>query len=192
MAEILNQWVVEGFEVDGWRGEHVPDIAFVQVGMNGLAALELAGEAGVAPIGTSVATLGFPLGAVPLTVHGRQTVPMLRRGIVSSAYPFNVPQPHGLTIDISQQPGASGSPVFLDDTPKVIGMVHSISPGTNLTFVTPSWLIKRALASALEEKPISVVKADSARKLFSRDDVAPEPPWSPITFPNTWWLRGRR
>ena len=162
MTDILDQWVLEDFDADGWRGEHVPDIAFVQIGINGLAALELVERPDIAPIGTSVATLGFPLGSAPLVEHGRQTVPMLRRGIISSAYPFNVPQPHGLTIDIAQQPGASGSPVFLVDAPDVVGMVHSVFPDTNLTFVTPSWLIKKALASCLEEKPIRITETDNA------------------------------
>jgi S1-C subfamily serine protease len=51
---------------------------------------------------------------------------MLRRGIISSVFPFASPFPHGFTIDAMVQPGASGSPIFLEDQPVVVGMVESV------------------------------------------------------------------
>src|SRR5471030_2518616 len=76
-----------------------------------------------------VATAGFPLGDLPMTMFGNkinQLMPLLRRGVVSSVFPFTgVPQPHGFTIDIMQQGGSSGSPIFRCDAPVVVGMMSA-------------------------------------------------------------------
>src|SRR5208337_3593458 len=78
-------------------------------------------------IGMEVSTLGYPLGEVPLTVSGRlnQMTPFLRRGTVSSVFPFPVPKPHGFTIDIMQQGGSSGSPILSIESEAVIGMMRA-------------------------------------------------------------------
>jgi hypothetical protein len=47
------------------------------------------------------------------------------RGIVSSVYPFPTAQPQGLTIDIMQQDGSSGSPIFRIADGSVIGVMSS-------------------------------------------------------------------
>ena len=62
---------------------------------------------------------------MPPTLHGKisQLGPFIRRGIVSSVYPFSTPKPHGFTIDIMQQRGSCGSPLFAADSPKVVGMM---------------------------------------------------------------------
>ena len=38
-------------------------------------------------------------------------------------YPFSSPKQHGFTIDIMQQGGSSGSPIFAGDSSCVVGMM---------------------------------------------------------------------
>lgn len=86
--------------------------------------LELATEDFAIRPGMEISTIGYPMGTVPLTLHGKigQISPFIRRGIVSSVYPFAMANPHGFTIDIMQQGGSSGSPIFGPDN-RVVGMM---------------------------------------------------------------------
>jgi len=107
--------IVEGFHSAGrWFGEKTPDIGFAQLTLQGLPAVRLSTEDFYLKIGMPVATAGFPMGDMPLTIMKglNQMTPFVRRGIVSSVFPFPIAQPHGFTIDIIQQGGSSGSPVF--------------------------------------------------------------------------------
>jgi hypothetical protein len=108
-----------------WYGQTVPDIGFVQLGVCETPFLELADKDFYLRPGMEIATIGYPLGTVPLTLHGKinQVGPFIRRGIVSSVYPFATPRPHGFTFDIMQQGGSSGSPIFASDSPKVVGLM---------------------------------------------------------------------
>jgi hypothetical protein len=122
---------LDNFTSDGqWYGETVPDIGFAQLMLKDLPALKLATDDFYVRIGMPVATVGFPMGDVPLTVMERlnQMTPFLRRGIVSSIFPFPIAQPHGFTIDIIQQGGSSASPIFYVDKPEVVGMMSSSLP----------------------------------------------------------------
>lgn len=165
--DIRSYWPLTDFWCsDQYFGETVPDIGFVQIGVKGLSSLRLATEPHTWQIGMSVAMAGFPQGTNALTVYGRvnQITPILRQGIISSLYPFPVPFPHGFTIDAMIQSGASGSPVFLTDSPTVVGILHAILPehvrygntttnltvDTNLTIGIPSHIIARSLVSLLE------------------------------------------
>ena len=108
-----------------WYGQTVPDIGFVQLEVCETPFLELADKDFYLRPGMEIATIGYPLGTVPLTLHGKinQVGPFIRRGIVSSVYPFATPRPHGFTFDIMQQGGSSGSPIFASDSPKVVGLM---------------------------------------------------------------------
>ena len=108
-----------------WYGQTVPDIGFVQLEVRETPFLELADEDFYLRPGMGIATIGYPLGTAPLTLHGKisQVGPFIRRGIVSSVYPFATPRPHGFTFDIMQQGGSSGSPIFASDSPKVVGLM---------------------------------------------------------------------
>jgi hypothetical protein len=108
-----------------WYGEAIPDIAFVQLEIRGTPFLKLAKDDFYIRPGMPIATAGFPMGNLPLTVMQKvnQASPFIRRGIVSSVYPFSIPHPHGLTIDIMQQGGSSGSPIFYENEPTVVGMM---------------------------------------------------------------------
>ncbi len=118
--------VLDGFTSAGpWYGQVVPDLGFIQLSVKDVPALPLATEDNYLRVGMSIATVGFPMGDVSLTAWGKlnQVTPFLRHGIVSSVFPFSVAQPHGFTIDVLQQGGSSGSPIFYADKPQVVGMM---------------------------------------------------------------------
>jgi S1-C subfamily serine protease len=155
-----------------WYGQTVPDIGFVQLEVRETLFLELADEDFYLRAGMEIATIGYPLGTVPLTLHGKisQVGPFIRRGIVSSVYPFTTPRPHGFTIDIMQQGGSSGSPIFAADNPKVVGMMWGgvneprlaqsesaslmYTLNTNISLAEPAHIIRAALETVLAtERP---------------------------------------
>ena len=150
-----------------WYGQPVPDIGFVQLKVRETPFLELADAEFYLRPGMEIATIGYPLGTVPLTLHGKisQVGPFIRRGIVSSVYPFTTPRPHGFTIDIMQQGGSSGSPIFASDSPKVVGMMWGgvteprvaesssaslmYTLNTNISLAEPAHIIRAALDSVV-------------------------------------------
>jgi hypothetical protein len=126
LPEIASVGMLSQFSSDSiWYGEAVPDIAFVQLQMRGTPFLKLANDEFYIRPGMPIATAGFPMGNVPLIVMQKvnQVTPFIRRGIVSSVFPFSIPRPHGLTIDIMQQGGSSGSPIFYEHEATVVGMM---------------------------------------------------------------------
>lgn len=145
---------VDCFSIDTpWYGESVPDMGFVHLKVCGLPALRLADRPGIWETGITAATSGFPLGNAPILYHGRitQVGPLLRRGLVSSVFPFPCPQPCGFTLDVLQDRGASGSPVFFEHDPEVIGMLDMGYPNFNITSAIPSYLVKRAVTEHLAQ-----------------------------------------
>jgi hypothetical protein len=124
-------------------GQEKPDIGFVILNVRDVPVLPLANAEDVLKTGLPVATAGFPAGETVLQPYGavNQLTPFLRQGIVSSVLPYDCPQPHGFTVDIMMQPGASGSPIFLQDKPLAVGIVHATYPGTNFTLCNPSQMI---------------------------------------------------
>ena len=81
-----------------------------------------------------------------------QMMPYLRHGIVSSVFPFPCPQPHGFTIDAMSHGGASGSPIFAVDEPKVLGMLYAAFPGeTRITYALPGHLLNWAVRTAVSD-----------------------------------------
>lgn len=118
--------VIATFESSAdWYGQPVPDIGFVQLRLRETPFLELATEDFAIRPGMEISTIGYPMGTEPLTVHAKvsQISPFIRRGIVSSVYPFPMANPHGFTIDIMQQGGSSGSPIVGPDNKRVVGMM---------------------------------------------------------------------
>ena len=108
--------VLQTFDKKGrFYGEEIPDLALVQLNVKDVPALTFASERNTIRIGMPIATAGFPLGTDALLLNSElvQLTPFLRSGIVSSLYPFPCPNPHGFTLDIMAQGGASGSPIFL-------------------------------------------------------------------------------
>jgi S1-C subfamily serine protease len=127
VLEVLEWFGLANFKSsDKWYGEKVPDIGFVQIGASELPFLKLATEDYYLKIGMSISTIGYPMGRLPLTALGKlhQASAFIRHGIVSSVFPFPNPHPHGFTIDVMQQGGSSGSPIFREDG-RVVGMMKS-------------------------------------------------------------------
>ena len=84
-----------------------------------------------------------------------------RRGTL---LPFLCPHPHGFTIDVMSQGGASGSPVFLTDAPKVVGMIHASFEGTNFTFAIPASLIRDGLNASMAS-PLDLTDVPTVEEL---------------------------
>jgi hypothetical protein len=121
-------------------------------------ALELATDLHTLDIGMPIATAGFALGHHALTGYGKvlQLTPMLRHGIVSSLYPFPCPSPHGFTVDIMTQGGESGSPIFMPDSPVVVGLLYSGFDGTNITVALPAPVLSASLNNYLATVPLEL------------------------------------
>ena len=168
---------------DDWYGESVPDIGFVQLRVRGVRPLKLATEDSYLRIGMNVATSGYPMGDLPLTVMGRlnQVTPFLRHGVVSSVFPFPTKLPHGFTIDIMQQGGSSGSPIF-DGDGMVVGMMASsiidwnivqdsrlgefqIPQNTNISIAVAGHIIKLAVDESLKAHPLDLTGISSLQEL---------------------------
>jgi hypothetical protein len=140
-------------------GEQIPDIAFAQIGVSGLPAVNLVTEPDSWAVGTAIATAGFPLGRAALQIYGRvnQVAPILRAGVIASVFPFPAPRPHGFTVDIMTLGGESGSPIFLADSPDVVGLLHAGFNGTNITLAVPSWLVANAFANYRQSVPLDFI-----------------------------------
>jgi S1-C subfamily serine protease len=137
-----------------YYGQDIPDIAFIKLKVRNTPVLELNTEPNVLEPGLSIAAAGFPLGTPSLTVYRKvtQITPFLRRGIVSSVLPFECPRPHGFTTDIMIQGGSSGSPVFREDSPAAVGILHAFVTGApNISLGVPSSLISAALTCVVSE-----------------------------------------
>jgi hypothetical protein len=90
-ADVRGWWVAEGFwSKSEWYGEDDPDLAFVQLDITDTPAVQIASGPGLLKAGLSVATAGFPLCNIPMTMFNKVTQlgPLLRRRIVSSVFPF--------------------------------------------------------------------------------------------------------
>jgi len=91
---------------DKWFGQTVPDIAFAQLGVRDVQPLRLATEDFYLKIGMNIATIGYPMGTMPLTALGKlnQVTPFLRHGVVSGVFPFPTAKPHGFPARQSSAP----------------------------------------------------------------------------------------
>lgn len=158
--------VITRFSTAGpFYGEAAPDLAFLQLDVKGLRPLPIASAPNVLRIGMKVATAGFPFGTDALLLNNKvvQLTPLLRHGIVSSLYPIPCPNPHGFTIDIMIQGGASGSPIFLPHEPVVVGMLYAgigeqfeiegrrIQLDSNVTLALPGKLLSEALLQSMAD-----------------------------------------
>lgn len=125
--KVLGVGVIQSFEPgEFYYGPPKPDLALVHVKARGLPAVTIADSLQVSE-GMTIATAGFPLGSELLTAPGwlHQLTPTLQQGIVSAVQPFEAPKPHGFSLNIMIQAGASGSPVFIPETGAVIGVVYA-------------------------------------------------------------------
>jgi hypothetical protein len=147
VRSILKINSIASFQSDSpFFGQAMPDFAFVQIDIQDLPILEICHEAHSIEVGAEVATLGFPMGDVPLTPYDEfrasQIGPFARKGIVSSVLPCACADPHGFSIDILSEGGASGSPIFRVDDPRAIGILHAGYTGAPITYGVPGHLLK--------------------------------------------------
>jgi len=125
--EVIGVVVVSNFKPGGiYYGPPKPDVGFVHVKATGLPAVTI-DSITLLKEGIEVATAGFPMGRDALTAPGwlHQITPTLQKGIISAVHPFPCKTPHGFSVNVSVQGGASGSPVFVPDTGSVIGMLFA-------------------------------------------------------------------
>jgi hypothetical protein len=169
-----------------WYGETVPDIGFVQLDVREVPALSLGAKKFYLRAGMGIGTIGYPMGTLPLTALGKlnQASPFIRHGIVSSLFPCPTALPHGFTIDIMQQGGSSGSPIFRTADGVVVGMMSSgvlewrlahsqqvslrYSSNTNISIAEPAHIIKKALDEFRRTQPIRVEKLQTLAELRAK------------------------
>ena len=113
------------------------------------------------------------MGTFPLTLHGKvsQVSPFIRHGIVSSVYPFPTANPHGFTIDIMQQGGSSGSPIFGPDNKRVIGMVWGGVPATNISLAESAHIIDGRSKTCRRASHWLTLLSDPGRTQEARPDA---------------------
>jgi hypothetical protein len=169
-----------------WYGSAVPDIGFVQLSVREVPALKLAAEKFYLRAGMEIATIGYPMGDLPLTALGKlnQASPFIRHGIVSSLFPCPTALPHGFTIDIMQQGGSSGSPILRAGDGIVVGMMSSGVPewriarsqeaslayslNSNISIAEPAHVIHRALEEFRSAQPKNVDKLPTLAELRAK------------------------
>jgi len=125
--DVIGVAIIQDFVPQGvYYDREKPDIGFVQVNATGLPELDFDADPHIIE-GQQLATAGFPMGTDALTAPGwlDQIGPTLQSGIVSSVLPFQCDQPHGFTLNVMTQGGASGSPVFCPDTGVVKGILYA-------------------------------------------------------------------
>lgn len=205
LADVRRWAVLDSFtSSDKWFGETVPDIGLAQLGVCDVPALRLAGDDFYLKVGMDIATIGYPMGTLPLTALGKlnQVTPFLRHGIVSSVFPFPTAMPHGFTIDVMQQGGSSGSPILRADELTVVGMMSSgvlewntarsqqislsYAQNTNISIAEPAHIIQLAWDEFRSHSPIDT------RSVPTLADLRAKYPLGSVTDDLTWesWVTG--
>jgi hypothetical protein len=171
---------------DKWYGQTIPDIGFVPLGVRGVQSRTLSTEEFYLKVGMDIGTIGYPMGELPLTALGKlnQVSPFLRHGIVSSVFPFPAPRPHGFTIDVMQQGGSSGSPIFGCEDCRVVGMMSGAVPefrlaqsqqatlaysvNTNISIAESGHIIQGALDEFLRHRQYDATNLPTLTELRER------------------------
>jgi S1-C subfamily serine protease len=159
-----------------WYGTKTPDLAFVHIKVCGLLPVILRPPGRMYEEGEEVATAGYPMGTEQLRAPGwlHQFSPTLQTGIISAVHPFPCSVPHGFTVNVMVQGGASGSPVFSTKTGEVIGVVYASLHDyefqtnqtvqripTNYTYAIPSHAIVNSLRLVLNDEAFTAALDES-------------------------------
>jgi hypothetical protein len=187
-VSIKGYHLLESFTAtEPYYGESPPDFGFVQLEVRDLPILELAVEPYSIRVGQPVATAGFPLGTDALLFYEKitQVMPFLRQGIISSVLPFPCPHPHGFTVDIMAQGGASGSPIFLQDQSRAVGVLHAGFKGTNITYAVPSSVVAQGLSACLTSNPLDLSDVPTMQELISRSEQNDVLTWETFRIPKS-------
>ena len=184
MIDLKRIDIISSFESerDDYYGDPLPDIAFIQLDVRGVPALELATDYWSWRVGMPVATAGFAMGNAALIIYGtiNSITPLLRHGILSSVFPFPCPTPHGFTTDIMTQGGESGSPIFWTDRPVVVGLLHAGFDHTNITIALPSLIVTEAYRAILERVPYEFDGIETLEKHFASAEPTNRASWDPL------------
>lgn len=156
LRQILAINSISSFESSApYFGSEKPDFGFVQIDLQALPAIDICGDSHIIEVGLEVATFGFPMGSVPLTPYDQgkasQISAFARRGIISSVLPCPCADPHGFSIDILSEGGASGSPIFRTDDPRAIGILHAGFTGAPITYGVPGHFLQTGLELVRKE-----------------------------------------
>jgi hypothetical protein len=185
----ITMWYsLSDFRHDGrYFGETKPDLEFLTVDLQGLHSLPINGKEGTLRIGMDVVSVGFPSGRDRLSPHGgeipSQLTPFARRGIISSVLPCPCLNPHGFTVDVLSEGGASGSPICSAEDGNAVGLLYAGWEGEPITLGVPGHILANGLASVLSQwEPDSNLPAMS--DLTKRDFNSPE-------LPMKWDFLGR-
>lgn len=169
--EVSGIFRVEGIIPRGkgvYYGPEKPDFNIVCVRARGLPKVELEASTDLLVEGAEVGTIGYPMGTSALKAPGwlHQFGPFLQRGIISAILPTRCRSPHSFVINLMSIGGASGSPVFLADNGRMIGILNAgltqpvplyteiggslqatglVRTSTNFTYVVPSYYIASTL-----------------------------------------------
>jgi hypothetical protein len=149
LRSILRNKSISSFEGGGpFFGEAKPDFAFVQIDTKDVAFLDVCGDSNTLDAELEVATVGFPMGEVALMpydqVKASQMSTFARKGIIGSVLPGPCTEPHGFSIDVMSEAGAS-SPIFRTDDPWAIGVFHGSFAGAPITYGIPGHLLQKGL-----------------------------------------------
>jgi hypothetical protein len=180
---------VSSFESNSpFFGQAKPDFAFVQIDVQDVPALEICGDSNTIEVGLEVATLGFPMGEVPLMPYDQSKASQIsafaRRGIVSSVLPCACADPHGFSIDVLSEGGASGSPIFRVDDPSVIGILHAGYPGAPITYGVPGHLLKTGFELVAQDWNPNLSGVPTLAELCAERLLGPkEFSWSTVLVP---------
>jgi S1-C subfamily serine protease len=182
-TSIVGYNLLQSFVPEGpFYGQRLPDFGFVQLRARDLPILPLAEEPELLRVGVEIATAGFPLGTQALTPFEEisQLMPFLRHGIISSVLPFPCPYPHGFTIDVITQGGESGSPIFLRNEARAVGILHAGFDGANITYAIPSHIVAKGLAAAVEADPPRLDSIPTMSELIANSERSSELSWESI------------
>lgn len=185
VAGILTRRISRVFILDALEapdplfGEVNPDFAFAEIDLQGLPCLELSAEANVIEVGSEVVTMGFPMGEQYLSPYSTDTIsqisPFARHGIISSVLPCECEHPHGFSIDILSEGGASGSPIFLAEEPRVVGILHAGFAHAPVTYGVPAWILRQGLDALKKDWEPQQVKATLNEVVEAERSTAPKP-----------------
>ena len=168
-------------------GEVNPDFAFAEIDLQGLPCLELSAEANMIEVGSEVVTMGFPMGEKYLSPYSTDSIsqisPFARHGIISSVLPCECEHPHGFSIDILSEGGASGSPIFLaEEEARVVGILHAGFPDVPVTYGVPAWILRQGLDALKGDWEPQLTKATLSEVIKAEGSRAPKPlEWTKIS-----------
>lgn len=156
---VVRTFALASFTPTGrYFGDPNPDLAFLEIDVRGLPAVRIRADANSLQTGVEVVSVGFPMGRDTLSPHGgnipSQLNPFVRRGIISSVLPCESENPHGFSVDILSEGGASGSPICSTEDGAVLGILYGGYNGSPVTYGVPGHILAAGLES-LRQKWVS-------------------------------------